>query len=231
MLAGDVASVFASERLLQTRIAEALPIVLDGESMGAVRREMPVGSCIPDVVFVRVFGAPRTTLWPRNWSFRHACIVAQLRGRAALQPASLARLAYEREVDVCAMLGHLEQSGAIVRSARGAVALSPEMRAVRTQITAVEAKLERWQDALAQAAAYREFADRALVAMDAGAARLLAPRVVEKFRSAGVGLCVVDAQKIRFLTRGRVARASSAKREYVAASLFAERSQRLWMRR
>lgn len=231
MLAGDVASVFASERLLQTRIAEALPIVLAGESVGAVRREMPVGSCIPDVVFVRIFEAPRAALWPRNWSFRHACIVAQLRARAALQPASLAQLAYEREVDVFAMLCDLEHSGAIVRSKRGAVSLSPAMRAVRTEITAVEAKLERWQDAFAQAVVYRQFADRVLVAMDAGAARLLSGRVLEKFRNAGVGLCVVDDQNIAFLTKGKLKRASSAKREYVAASLFAARSQRLWMRR
>lgn len=222
--------VFASEKELQARLAAILPLAAKGE-VTAVRREMPVGRCIPDVLAVSAASLPPASLWPRNWSYRHACVVAALRQWRAVDVGTLAGLVHERETEAAAMVADLERSGAVVRTARGTVRLAPALRSVRTHITAIEAKLDRWQDALGQALEYRLFADRVVVAMDAGARRRLSAKVVAEFRRQGVALCTVDHDAVRFLSKGRATGAASAKREYVSASFFLARAQTLWMRR
>lgn len=113
----------------------------------------------------------------------------------------------------------------------GSLALSPEMRSLRAHILAIEAKLARWSEALAQAISYRQFADRVIVAMDAGLFDRTDTGVVSRFRRAGVGLCVVDRDGPTPVHEGRRAERTSAQREYVCSSAFLHRTQTLWMRR
>lgn len=223
--------VFSSERELQLKLANCLrPFAEDAREI-RVRREMPVGSCIPDLVLVSMDSEPPTALWPTSWSYRHACVVAELRKRPALRPEMLAARLHESEERIGPVVQALLRAGAVCQSAGGALYLASEVRALRADIVAVEAKLMRWHEALEQALSYRAFADRAVVAMDAGMFSLSNEKALDAFRDAGVGLWLVNHDGAWPVIAGRRRAETSAWREYVCSSAFLPRTQTLWMRR
>jgi hypothetical protein len=85
-------------------------------------------------------------------------------------------------------------------------------------LIAVEAKLLRWRDALAQAAAYRRYADEVYVALPEGFG---APAIVsaDLFRAAGVGLLIVSGNRLRQAVAATVSRDHDWRREFVYSRL------------
>jgi hypothetical protein len=224
-------AIFSSERELQVKLASSIAPLVDATYETRVRREMPVGRCIPDLLAVSFEPTSAGNLWPSTWSYRHACIVAALRRASPLRLTTLAAHVYETEESAAMFIGHLLRSGAIRETSAGALYLSPEMRNLRTQVVAVEAKLARWSEALEQAVSYRAFADRVIVAMDAGLFDSTDMHLVGQFRRRGVGLCVVDQTGLRSIHSGRREIRASPEREYVSSSVFLNRTQTAWIRR
>jgi hypothetical protein len=196
-----------------------------------VRREMPVGGCIPDILLVSFSSPPPTELWPSGFTYRHACVLAELRRSRALRRSTLATRLYETEERIAPLVNDLVGSRAIEERPTGALQLSAELRRLKSEVIAIEAKLSRWSEALDQAASYRAFADRVIVAMDAGLFDASDSEAVASFRRAGIGLCVVDRDGPRGIHSGRRSEQGSAKREYVCSSVLLSRTHTLWVRR
>jgi hypothetical protein len=221
---------FASERDLQARL-ETLDFLQD-DAADAVyfRREVPVGKVIPDLVCIRFNRLPELNIRNSRWSFRHAYLLWLLRRRNRLTLLSLARLTYDRQDKVELLVKDLLHSGTIVQLPTGSFALSRQFASLQAEVIAVEAKLDRWNEALQQARKYQRFADRVFVAMDYE--RIKTKRVpIPEFIQSGVGLLGVSKTCTRFLNRGRRYRSASPEWEYLVSSTLTNNRQALWVRR
>jgi hypothetical protein len=193
------------------------------------RREMPIGGRIPDVVIVSFEKAPPAKLWPRRFSFRHAAIMAVLRQRPNVSIETVARRCYEREECISSAVADLLRAGAVEEYRPGIHRLSPAVSGLQVQVTAIEAKLTRWSEALAQAQTYTQFADHVFVALDASCS--ISTKVRTAFRLAGIGLWSSSESSLQSVVSPRAQRTWTAEREYVIASVVAPRSSSLWQRR
>lgn len=221
---------FRNERELQARLARVAKQILGIRGEARVRREMPIGSRLPDVVVVSLRAAPPPDIWPRDWSFQHASLVAELRRGGAQRRPALARRLYETDERLARFVDDLLASGCVRERRGGALSLANPILRIGASVTAFEAKLSRWNEALAQALSYRSFADRVVVAMDAGRFRA-SPDVLRAFRGEGVGLVLIGRKSAAVLNKGRIVRRHSSEREYVFSSALTRRSQTLWTRR
>ena len=193
-----------------------------------VRRELPVGGEIPDLIYITFSRRPPADLWPARWTFRHAFLVWQLRRRSRLQVTTLARRSFLPldRTQVC--LNDLLNCGAVEKASTGAFTLSPRLAELDAEVLAVEVKLRRWKDALRQAASYARFADRAAVAMEStgiprGSQRLLV------FKRRGIGLCSVSGGDLEWVIPPRQRQVRRcAEREYMIASATDSQRQRSW---
>lgn len=224
--------VFQSEAALQLSL-EQLDAVRDERFPYAfVRREVPVGGCIPDLVMVRFAEAPSVGAWPARPTFRHALAVWLLRrhgGRLHLE--TIASKAFEAPDAMDRALADLLTTGALRKSNTGAFYLTPSFARIAVEVIAVEAKLRRWRDAIEQAAQYARFADQALVAMDIGGAPR-SPKVLFEFRQRGIGLLAAGRRTFEWLVPPRRnSHRLGPERDYLVASAVASRSQTLWYRR
>ena len=87
-------------------------------------------------------------------------------------------------------LKRLFKTGALTKEG-DSISLAPEWRSTSAQLTAVEFKLCRWRDALAQALSYLRFANRSYVVLDAHQTQAHSD-MVDLFETVGVGLCLLD---------------------------------------
>ena len=190
--------LFANERALQNTLVNG-DLGTDGSHRVCfVRSEVPVGSCIPDIVCVRLSEQPRTDLIPSRFSYRHAFVLSLLRERSPLHVETIAAQSFEPPDKARLLIEDLALAGAVVPLHTGAFAISPELLAAEPDVVAIEAKLHRWKDALRQAKTYKRFADRVVVAMDAHGIPSQ-PAALDEFQSAGVGLCAVAPEATEWL--------------------------------
>jgi hypothetical protein len=138
---------------------------------------------------------------------------------------------FDRRPRIDRLLDELIDAGALIAPTVDTVRLSEDLRTLRMEVIAVEAKLSRWNEALDQAVSYRAFADRSLVAMDADRIDEASPRMTEAFNRAGIGLVVVDNDGGQLVHRGRTQRRSTPQKDYVCFSALGARNQTLWARR
>jgi hypothetical protein len=219
---------FSRETELQGKL-ESFDLALEGRFAATFwRREVPVGSCIPDFVYVRFAELPSSSLWPSRWTFRHCYVLWLLRKKIRLFPETVASFTYEPLARIDGVIQDLLKSGAILQSRSGALNLSQEMANLRTEVIAVEVKLRRWREALAQALTYQRFADRVFVAMDE---RNIPSddETLDLFRKSRVGLCSMSNDTFTWIALPRIRpRLLGAEREYLVASAAASPRQTLW---
>lgn len=205
----------------------ALPLTdRHSTTLTMVRREVPMGGVRPDLVYVSFAQQPIESLWPRNWTYRHAHIVSILRSHRKLRLSTLAKRCYDQPERVSPLISDIESTGAVKRSPTGAYYLSEAMLAVDAQVLAVETKLLRWRNALEQATEYRRFADGSVVAM----APTFAPRdgdYLNYFKSNGIGLLTIADGTIEWFVAPRFSKARGAEKEYLVGSA-ARSHQTLW---
>ena len=194
------------------------------------RRELPMGGCVPDLVYVRFVEPPPTDIWPDRWTFLHASILWLLRQRRYLKPATFLTLAYDSPVRVETVLEDLLDSGAIRELPSGAYTLRDEIAEMKAEVIAVEAKLRNWREAHEQASAYQAFADRVSVVIDWTAAPK-DEKSIEIFRRSNVGLARVKRTSIDWIVAplSRSYR-NGPEREYVitAAAAATQQNYTLW---
>ncbi len=226
----ESASVFATERDLQKRL-EALDFLNDDASEAVYfRREVPIGGVIPDLVCVRFGRLPRLRICNSRYSFRHAYLLWLLRRRSRLSLMSLARLMYDRKEKVRLLLEDLLSLEAVVQLPTGSFTLSEQLANMRAEVIAVEAKLDRWNEAFQQALDYQRFANRVFVAMDYERFRTK-ELPVPIFARSGVGLITVSKDRMKLLNRGRKHHSSGPEWEYLVSSTLMTRPQKGWVRR
>jgi hypothetical protein len=192
-----------------------LPVYVNRASRTCtIHREVGVGRSIADVV---------VTLMPKNavripppLSVRESVIVSALRSNGSTRIDVLERLCGMAPQSLrTGMVDRLRHAGVVSRGEGGRVSLGGWCRA--GALIAIEAKLTRWGDALEQALAYRQFADRVYVALPADCVRpALRARAV--FERESVGLLSVNGE-IRCEIRARVITAHDWRREFVYSRL------------
>ena len=224
-------NLYSNERELQIQLAN-LEIGLDSPfTITFLRREVPVGNRIPDLIYVRFLTLPDSTLWPRKWSFRHAHMLWLLRSHQFLTPEIVASLSYESVERITPTLDDLIRSGAVDTLPNGTLALTSKMVSIKAEIIAAEAKLRAWRAALAQANVYLRFANRVFVAMDPQ----FAPKdamALDAFRQQGIGLCTVTRKTVEWLVMPTIQPGwPGPDSEYLIASAATPSRQHLWSRR
>jgi len=191
-----------------------------------VRREVPMGEVIPDIIYVGFRSPPKHSMWSRKWTFRHSFVLSLVRHRHRLHKETIACLCYETEERISSLLIDLQRSGAIVQNSNGSYSLSRDMSHIKACVVAVETKLRRWRDALEQAKMYRRFADESIVVM----AAVYVPKQKDDlslFRKAGVGLCAATPKGVCWVIKPKNSCPMGAEREYLIGSA-ARGGQTLW---
>jgi|SRR5690242_3278391 len=192
------------------REVDLLPVLLS--SRGALVPTQPgrriqvfehvqVGTIIPDLVLVAsranhternhlprltVFDAWVATVLQFGGPKAALDIAGMLHGRASRVRTSLARLKRHRLVTQASSEGVFKSNAQRIRR--------------RAEIVAVEAKLERWSEAIQQARHYLTFANRAYIAIPAHRAKA-SNKVRQECRKAGVGLVAVGKREASVLVR------------------------------
>jgi len=193
-----------------------------------IRREVPVGPCIPDLVYVRFLEMPLPSLWPTRWTYRHTYILWLLRRWKRLRLKTIAAHVYEPLEKVSTVLDELTESGAVAVLDTGAFTLSPQMSKLRAEVISVEVKLYRWKEALDQARKYKQFSDRTFVAMDKS--RIPSSlEAIKAFRKLHVGLCAVSEETIDWIVPPHAAHPKfGPDKEYLVSAAASSSSQMLW---
>lgn len=194
------------------------------------KREVPIGACIPDMIFVSFDDSLPIKIWPRQWNYMHAFVVWAVRKKNSMSMKSLSKAAFQEEERVKPYVDELIKSGALIVNAQGKLQLAEPMKEIRAQVTAVEIKIAKWKQALNQAKTYRRFADRVFVAIDpAYLSRAL--KSSELFAESGIGLCSVHPDGLQWAIKPRINSPSHPEREYIMASAASEGRQALWAMR
>lgn len=199
------ATRFSFERDMLAPLADALPSLLElGDDLQVrILREPTIGLVIPDLLI----GVWRCDRSPRayasaTWVDAHfralverECVITTDEVRARLHlslhaaAASEARLARHGVLLRCAGTAAIE--GETI-----AWTLAPGSETSGVEIVAIEAKLSRWHDAVAQAASYLSFAHRSYVALDGNRVRVTT-EMLAAVKAAKVGLMLQHGRILR----------------------------------
>lgn len=190
-----------------------------------LRREVPVGAVVPDLVCIDEGFLARPNV--ARWSWGHAHVVARLRTAKSLRAATIAEKIFTAESGVLSVLADLQAAGIAVSTPTGSFALSDEFRACKPVVTAFEAKLTRWTEALRQAEDYRRFADQVVVVLDLPRNRLSADALAQ-FRTGGIGLWTWEDGALCEALPARTVRCRGATWEWVVGATFLRSSHTRW---
>lgn len=219
--------IFSSERDLQNKLVSIDLIPDDIFSTTYMREEVPVGECIPDLIYVRFSNPPNPDVLPRKWTYRHTYVIWLLRKWGKLHPKTIAARSYERLERIEPIIEDLINSGSIKKKKTGALTLSEELNLLSAEVISVEVKLKRWRQALLQAEKYKRFSDQVFIAMDADGI----PRGEDDltlFRNLGVGLYAVSTdERNLIIPPGVCSQSKGAEREYLIASAISQARQTL----
>lgn len=169
-------------------LVECLPTVfqLDSGQRQKVLCEPTIGSVIPDVL-VGIWSGELPRCSTLNFVARHILSWLATQKVASGEQQLREELLLSHYASTAAMTS-LKRVGAVAQNDSGEVVLQPEFDiSDNVKLIAIEMKLRRWREALAQAVVYREFADESYVVLDGNQVRLTAD-IRAAFASAGVGL-------------------------------------------
>ena len=227
-----VVSKFRYEKELQAMLPE---MTLDVGNVNMPftfwRREVNMGWCIPDMVYVRFNEIPDRKLWPRNASTQHARLIWILRQYGIQTLESIAQfLNATLIVPIERALTDLIRAKTVIE-ADGQYQLSEEFqRKVVGEVISIEAKLKKWQRALEQAISYKEWSDYVAVAMDAAYVPSQ-DSALSQFQNAGVGLCSLSPDSRAFdwvILPKKIEQQEGCNKEYLMAATVLPRKRDYW---
>lgn len=211
---------FRFEREMLEPLASAIGVVISATPAArlSLLREPPIGPVIPDLLI---------GVWPsaRPITLRHRCtigeahVVAILENTASVRRSDLARQLYVSTQTVNRLTARLLKCGAVAEGPKGWLTLAPEFSTRDIELVAIEAKMRRWRDALAQARTYRTFANRSFVVVDGNQVRS-SRQLVNAFADAGVGLLFQHEFALTPLVQAPVLHPISAARVRATDKLF-----------
>lgn len=210
---------FRLERDMLAPLARALPSVLGLPSDDTVRtlREPDLGLVIPDVL-VGVWRGPGPAKRSRC-TLVEAFLVAWLESGGSWTPDELDAALYLAAGEAARLLVRLRRAGVAAPNRLGRWRLAPDAHSRHADVIAIEAKLRRWREALAQGTEYREFADRSYVVLDGNQVAGGEP-MLGAFRAAGVGLLFQYGHVLVPVLEARAARPRSERRIRAVDKLF-----------
>lgn len=217
---------FQRERDLQIHLATMNSVLHESFEVTFTRREVSLGHCIPDLIYVRIAEMPSVRILPRNTTYRHSHTLWLLKQNGRLSLDRLAALSYDTADRMRQLVTDLIKAGSVIESG-GYLRLAPALSDLDCEVVAVEAKMKDWRQALAQAESYQRFADRVFVAMDPIGVPSN-PDVIQMFRERSIGLCGVgdDVQWIIYPKRHQ--RPLGPNHEYLLASALSSTRQQSW---
>jgi hypothetical protein len=147
--------------------------------------EQPIGSVIPDLLF-GIWSGELPRCGGLNTVSRH--ILAWLATQKVAHQETLRENLLLSQYATESAVSALKRVGAVSKRDSGEVELRSEFNvSASIRLIAIEMKLKKWREALAQALEYRKFADEAYVVLDGNQAQLNAS-VRDAFVANGVGL-------------------------------------------
>lgn len=202
------------ETLLVSRLCKLLPEFLsEPRARWQVFREVGVGRSIADVVAVRQVRPIESS---PVLSAGESIVLSRLRSTG---PATKEAL-----VAACGLNGRTTEiidrlaAAHLVRLKRDGTVAPARGRPAGVALVAIEAKLVRWRDALAQATSYKRYADEAFVALPEAFGRVAIEHAAQ-FRLAGVGLLIVSRGRLRTVVAPARCRNHGWEREFVYSRL------------
>jgi hypothetical protein len=174
-----------------------LPVIFELSSgqRARVLRETAIGSVIPDLM-IGVWSGDLPRYAKLNGVSRH--ILAWLSTEKAVRDAEQLRDAlFLSKHAADSAVSTLKRIGAIDKRDSGEIELRSEFDISHSvRLIAIEIKLKRWRQALAQAVEYRKFADEAYVVLD-GAKLQVGAEMTQTFLAHGVGLLLQRGEELR----------------------------------
>jgi hypothetical protein len=193
-----------------------LPSIPSGEVRSIPQRS--VGTVIPDFILVHAKESARDAQSAQLTVFE-ASVVAALLRRQPLRKETLARHLYTRSERVGSALTTLRRQGIVRLLPRGSYALAHPGWSDGLHVVAVEAKLRRWREALAQADRYKSFAHETYVALPAQVISA-SKELRQQARASGVGILSVRGQEVDLAQNARRLRVVSAEFVWLASRLL-----------
>ncbi len=223
--------IFKNERDLQRELEIVEPSNWGKHEVFYLKREVPIGECIPDLICVGYQEFPISAKWPKKWKSKYSFILSLLRENGPLSLDEIADLCFEDEMKISPLLSELVKDRTIVLTREDKYTLSYEVALIEAEVIAIEAKLTKWREALNQGMRYKQFADKVIVAMDAdGAPR--SPDALELFSDSNIGLCAVTHDDVEWLVEPTKTPPSDMyDNEYIINSTLVPSRQILWTRR
>lgn len=221
---------YTRERDLQERLETIDWEFLETNQHVYSKREVPVGECIPDLVFVCFSTIPKGINFPKKIGSKHAYITWLFRKNIALSIEEIAEKSFQKPERIIRYVKDLSESGILVKSENCKFRLNDQLFSIQSEIVAIEAKLTRWKEAFQQAKRYQEFADTVVVAMDAEAT----PRELEillLFEQEKIGLLAVKPDNAEWVVKPDKEFSASFEREYVLSRALTDTDQTHWFRR
>jgi hypothetical protein len=203
---------FRLERDMLEPLRASLPPALGFQASEriAVLAEESVGGVTPDVLV----GIWRDDVPPAGArpTFVEAAVLALLEREGPLSESEILQHLCLTEAAAKRSLTNLRRYGAIQSGLSSKCEVTGGSSCLATEVVAIELKLRRWRDALAQAQSYCHFADRTYVVLDA-AQTVPTFNMLEAFTFSGVGLIMqygpdsrqlIEARMRTVVTPGRV---------------------------
>jgi hypothetical protein len=188
---------------LRSALASVIPE--DSCSWYAVAYEVVVGSVVPDIVIGVADSIPH---WPRrSVSVVEAHVIAQLVQKGAMRVNELVETLYLSDTGAQRAISAITSAG-FAGSTDGGYVI-PKCYFSNARVIAVEFKLRKWREALAQASAYRDFANESYVVLDSSQVTD-EQRVCAAFTGAGVGLIFARGATLDVAVRSHARESVSA---------------------
>lgn len=190
---------FRLEREMFGPVVAAIPDILGPVSAGwsmKVLREVAVGNVIPDLLVGTWYGQPSKFAFGNV--ARHILAFLQRDRECDIPKQRIEDELYLTPTAAEKGLSQLLRAGAVRTLDSGELRASTEFPAPSVKLIAIEMKMKRWREALAQGESYLVFADEAYVVLD-GNQLTNSSELLREFELSPVGLLVQRGQQIEKL--------------------------------
>lgn len=197
-LARGAETPYGSESELVGVLMANLEQFVEGAGSFVAAEEVPIGAgivdillAVPQVASLR-YRLQRAEDDPGSFGPQELLVMSRLYYHRPLKAETVARRAVLDEEETRRILKHLSGYGYVDCPSDDTYVLSPYFGPYFQSLISIEAKLEKWEEALAQAVRNRLFATDSYVALDASRCRA-AVRSLDIFEAANVGLAIVKS--------------------------------------
>ena len=195
------------------------------------KREVPIGSVIPDLVHVLLNYDLEKSLLPPRWTYKHAFISWLLKEHISLTPIQISELMFTKPERIRPLLKDMIRYKALFVNKEGKLELSETINRIRGCVITFEAKLKNYKEALNQAIHYLRFSDYVIVAMEYAWVPVK-NAVLKEYSNYGIGLCTLKDNNFEWvLYPQKNTGAVTADREYILTSAVSPSRHKLWSRR